>query len=86
MFLKKFADALLNIKRESKAETKTVFMYISGYFSIFQVPLAEVTMSLEFEISQEIKIRVFVFFNILTFPFNLSPRSTTRPTKAYIHV
>ena len=68
MFLKKFADALLNTKRESKAETKTVFVCIDNYFSIFQVPLAEATMSLEFEISQEIKIRVFVFFNILTFP------------------
>ena len=52
MFLKKFADALLNIKIESKVETKIVFLRICNYFSIFQVPLAEVTMSLEFEISQ----------------------------------
>ena len=52
MFLKKFADTLLNIKKERRAETKTVFICIINYFSIFQVPLAEVTMSLEFEISQ----------------------------------
>ena len=73
MFLKKFADALLNIKRESRAETKTDFGCIIDYFSIFQVPLAEATMSLELEISQEIKTSVLVFFNIFTFPVSLSP-------------
>ena len=65
----------LDVKRKSKTETRIVFGSINDYFSIFQVPLAEVTMSLEFEISQDIKTRVFVFFNILTFPFNLSPNN-----------
>ena len=54
-------------------EKKTDFDLIKYYFSIFQVPLAEATMSLELEISQEIKTSVLVFFNIFTFPTSLSP-------------
>ena len=73
MFLKNFADALLIEIKINISETKTVFDFIKYYCSIFQVPLAEATMSLELEISQEIKTSVLVFFNIFTFPTSLSP-------------
>ena len=73
MFLKKFADALLIEIKINNSETKTIFDFIKYYCSIFQVPLAEATMSLELEISQEIKTSVLVFFNIFTFPISLSP-------------
>ena len=52
MFLKKFADALLIERKINKIETNTVFDFIKYYCSIFQAPLAEATMSLELEISQ----------------------------------
>ena len=73
MFLKKFAEALLIEIKMNNSETKTVFDFIKHYCSIFQVPLAEATMSLEFKISQVIKTSVLVFFNIFTFPTSLSP-------------
>ena len=73
MFLKKFADALFIGININNTETRTDFDFIKCYFSIFQVPLAEATMSLELEISREIKTSVLVFFNIFTFPISLSP-------------
>ena len=67
MFLKKFADALLNIKRESRAETKTDFVCIINYFSIFQVPLAEATMSLELKIAFMINIKAIILSAVSTY-------------------
>ena len=73
MLLKKFADTLFIEIKKNITEKKKDFDFIKYYCSIFQVPLAEATMSLELEISQEIKISVLVFFNIFTFPISLSP-------------
>ena len=58
MLLKKLANALFIEIKINNIETKTVFDFIKYYCSIFQVPLAEATMSLELEISQEIKTSV----------------------------
>ena len=66
MLLKKFADAFFIEIKINNSEAKTVFDFIKYYCSIFQVPLAEATMSLKLEISQEIKTSVLVFFNIFT--------------------
>ena len=52
MLLKKLADALFIEIKINKIETKAVFDLIKYYCNIFQVPLAEATMSLELEISQ----------------------------------
>ena len=60
MFLKKFADALSIEIKINNSETKTVFNFIKYYCSIFQVPLAEVTMSLELKIAFTFNIKAII--------------------------
>ena len=66
MFLKKFADALLIEIKINNSETKIVFNFIKYYCSIFQVPLAEATMSLELKIAFMINIKAIILSAVST--------------------
>ena len=67
MLLKKFADALFIEIRINIIEKKTDFDLIKCYFSIFQVPLAEATMSLELKIAFMINIKAIILSAVSTY-------------------
>ena len=67
MLLKKLADALFVEIKINKTVTKTVFDFIKYYYSIFQVPLAEATMSLELNIAFMINIKAIILSAVSTY-------------------